>query len=146
MVNFMVEFEVVKPLLGGVLIGLAASVLMLAKGRIAGISGIFEGLLRPKSGEILWRFLFIFGLLVGGLIMSLIQPERFNLDSNRSIEMIALAGVLVGFGVHIGCGCTSGHGICGISRISPRSLVAVPTFMSVGAIVVWAISFFQVGV
>ncbi len=141
----MVEFEVAKPLLGGVLIGLAASILMLAKGRIAGISGIFEGLLRPKRGEILWRFLFILGLIIGGLIMNQFQPERFNLATNRSIEMIAIAGVLVGVGVHIGCGCTSGHGICGISRISPRSLVAVPTFMGVGALVVWAINFYQVG-
>jgi len=133
----MTEFEIVRPLLGGMLIGLSSAILMLAKGRIAGISGIFEGILRPKSGETLWRVLFIGGLLVGGFAMSLFFPERFELQTNRSLEMLGLAGLLVGFGVHIGCGCTSGHGVCGISRISARSLVAVPTFMAVGGLVVW---------
>ena len=138
----MTEFEIVKPLIGGVLIGLSSAILMLGRGRIAGVSGILEGILRPKTGEVLWRVLFILGLCIGGLFMSFILPERFNLDTNRNIEMIALAGLLVGVGVHIGCGCTSGHGVCGISRISSRSLVAVPTFMLVGALVVWAVEYF----
>ncbi len=131
------DFEIIKPLLGGVLIGFASAFLMLVRGRIAGVSGIFEGLLRPKSGDILWRFLFIFGLTVGGYAMASIMPERFSLETGRSIELIALAGLLVGIGVHLGCGCTSGHGICGISRVSMRSFTAVPTFMGAGALVVW---------
>lgn len=133
----MAEFEVLKPLLGGMLIGLSSAILMLVKGRIAGISGIFEGLLRPIPGEIRWRLLFIGGLCLGGIIMFQILPERFNLESERSLIMIGSAGLLVGIGVHIGCGCTSGHGVCGISRVSMRSIVAVPTFMFSGAIVVW---------
>ena len=136
----MENFEIVKPLLGGMLIGLSSALLMLVKGRIAGISGIVEGVLRPKSGETLWRVVFLTGLCLGGFAMTLIQPERFDLTTNRSIEMIGLAGLLVGMGVHIGCGCTSGHGICGVSRISTRSLVAVPTFMGVGAMVVWVVN------
>jgi len=138
----MAEFEIIKPLIGGMLIGLSSAILMLGRGRIAGVSGIFEGILRPRADEVLWRVLFILGLCFGGLVMSFIYPERFNLETNRSIEMIALAGLLVGIGVHIGCGCTSGHGVCGISRISSRSLVAVPTFMFVGALVVWAVENF----
>ena len=136
----MAEYEILKPLLGGMLIGLSSAILMLVKGRIAGISGIFEGLLRPIPGEIRWRLLFIGGLCLGGIIMFQFLPERFNLESERSLLMIALAGLLVGIGVHVGCGCTSGHGVCGISRISMRSIVAVPTFMLSGAIVVWLLN------
>lgn len=136
----MAEFEILKPLLGGMLIGLSSAILMLVKGRIAGISGIFEGLLRPISGEIRWRLLFIGGLCLGGVIMFQFLPERFNLESERSLFMIAMAGLLVGIGVHVGCGCTSGHGVCGISRASMRSMVAVPTFMLSGAIVVWLLN------
>ncbi|PCJ48461.1 MAG: YeeE/YedE family protein [Gammaproteobacteria bacterium] len=133
----MSEFEVLKPLIGGMLIGLASAILMLTKGRIAGISGIFEGILMPKSGEISWRLFFISGLIIGGFAMSFVIPERFDLMTNRTIEMIGLGGLMVGFGVHIGCGCTSGHGVCGISRFSPRSFAAVPTFMGTGAVVVY---------
>ncbi len=135
----MQEFEVIKPLIGGMVIGLSAAVLMLARGRIAGISGIIEGVLRPKSGEVAWRAIFLAGIICGGFLFSLFLPERFVVEINRTTPMIALAGLLVGVGTHIGCGCTSGHGICGISRFSMRSLVAVPTFMVTGAIVVWLI-------
>jgi len=136
----MAEFEVIKPLIGGMLIGLSAAVLMLTKGRIAGISGIVEGVLRPKSGDLMWRVIFLAGLLVGGMVMAMLLPERFDLTTNRTIQMTAVAGLMVGIGVHIGCGCTSGHGVCGISRISVRSLVAVPTFMGTGALVVWLVN------
>lgn len=138
----MTEYEVVKPLIGGALIGFSASILMLVKGRIAGISGILEGILRPVSGDLWWRIIFILGLCFGGLVMSYFLPERFDLSTNRSLTMLGFAGLLVGVGVHIGCGCTSGHGVCGISRISSRSLIAVPTFMLVGAIVVWAVELY----
>jgi len=136
----MVEFEVIKPLIGGILIGLSSAILMLVRGRIAGVSGIFEGLIRPIKGDFLWRLWFIGGLAFGGIVMFWLIPDRFLLESNRSLTMIGFAGLLVGIGVHIGCGCTSGHGVCGISRISMRSLVAVPTFMLSGAVVVWSIN------
>ncbi len=136
----MVEFEIIKPLIGGMLIGLSAAILMLTHGRIAGISGIVEGVLRPKSGEVAWRVLFLSGLIIGGVTMSMLLPERFDLSTNRTLTMTAIAGLLVGIGVHVGCGCTSGHGVCGISRISVRSLVAVPTFMTTGALVVWLVN------
>ncbi len=136
----MAEYEIIKPLIGGMLIGLSAALLMLAKGRIAGISGIVEGVLRPKTGDIAWRVIFLAGLIIGGFVMSALLPERFDLTTNRTMGMTALAGILVGIGVHIGCGCTSGHGVCGISRISVRSLVAVPTFMGTGALVVWLVN------
>lgn len=136
----MVEFEIIKPLIGGMLVGLSAAILMLTKGRIAGISGIVEGVLRPKAGEVAWRVLFLSGLIIGGLAMSMLLPERFDLTTNRTLVMTAIAGLLVGIGVHVGCGCTSGHGVCGISRISARSLVAVPTFMTTGAVVVWLVN------
>ncbi|MFT5520784.1 MAG: putative membrane protein YedE/YeeE [Enterobacterales bacterium] len=139
------EFEIIKPLLGGVLIGFASALLMLSIGRIAGISGIVEGLLRPKTGDVFWRFLFILGLVFGGFVMSFIMPERYSLETGRSIEMIALAGLLVGVGVHLGCGCTSGHGVCGIGRISKRSFAAVPTFIGVGALVVWFLGSSRIG-
>jgi len=136
----MVEFEIIKPLIGGMLVGLSAAILMLTQGRIAGISGIVEGVLRPKAGEVAWRVLFLSGLIIGGLAMSMLLPERFDLTTNRTLVMTAIAGLLVGIGVHVGCGCTSGHGVCGISRISVRSLVAVPTFMTTGAVVVWLVN------
>jgi len=136
----MAEFEVIKPLIGGMLIGLSAAILMLARGRIAGISGIVEGVLRPKTGDVAWRVVFLTGLVSGGLVMAMLLPERFDLTTNRTIGMTALAGILVGIGVHVGCGCTSGHGVCGVSRISVRSLVAVPTFMGTGALMVWLVN------
>ena len=140
-----VEFEIIKPLVGGMAIGLGSAILMLSIGRIAGISGIVEGILRPRSGDWDWRIIFVVGLLFGGFLMYSMMPERFVIDSGRSLMMVGAAGLLVGFGVHIGCGCTSGHGVCGISRISMRSLVAVPTFMLSGAIVVWLIRTMGVG-
>lgn len=136
----MAEFEVIKPLIGGMLIGLSAAILMITKGRIAGISGIVEGVLRPKAGDVAWRVVFLTGLVVGGLVMAMLLPERFDLTTNRTVGMTALAGILVGIGVHVGCGCTSGHGVCGISRMSIRSLVAVPTFIATGALMVWLVN------
>jgi len=138
----MPEFEIIKPLLGGFLIGLSASLLMLANGRIAGCSGILEGILIPKVNDFSWKSTFIIGLLFGGFIMFKLSPEQFAIHINRSLTVIGLGGVCVGIGTHIGCGCTSGHGVCGISRLSPRSLVAVPTFIFSGAVTVWIMNHF----
>lgn len=128
----MENFTPIASTIGGVLIGLSAALMMLANGRVAGISGIFSGVLLPKAGEFGWRALFTVGLVVGGLIMFFITPESFAMETTpgRSLPLIALAGLIVGFGTRLGSGCTSGHGVCGLARLSPRSLVATLTFMA----------------
>lgn len=123
--------------LGGVLIGLASALLMLFNGRIAGISGIFRGVLVPQRGDLLWRGLFVLGLLAGGVVMFQLQPELFPTKFESSVPMTLGAGLLVGFGTRLGSGCTSGHGVCGLSRFSPRSLVSTLTFIATGAVVVF---------
>ena len=135
----MAEFEIVKPLIGGVFIGISASVLMLYNGRLAGCSGIIEGLLSPSSKDFGWKSMFIAGLVSGGLVMFLVNPSQFTIDIDRSLLEIGIGAILVGIGTHIGCGCTSGHGVCGMSRLSPRSMVAVPTFITAGIVTVWFI-------
>lgn len=130
----MTEFTPVLSTLGGVLIGLSAAMVMLFQGRIAGISGIFGGLLRRDSGDTRWRLAFVLGLLVGGLGLSLAVPSFFAVEIHRSPLALVLAGLCVGFGTRMGGGCTSGHGVCGISRFSRRSIVATVTFMAVGGL------------
>jgi len=123
-------------LTGGLLLGLASAVFILVNGRILGISGILGGLLRPKTGDTGWRISFLLGLVaaptVYGVFTSL--PEA-RVDAGWSA--VILAGLLVGFGTRYGSGCTSGHGVCGLSRLSPRSLVATLTFMGAGFLVVY---------
>jgi len=121
---------------GGVLIGLAAAILILVNGRIAGISGIIGGLLRPIRGDVAWRLAFIAGMIFAPAIFGIfyVLPES-RVDASWGILMAA--GLLVGVGTRYGSGCTSGHGICGISRLSPRSIVATVIFMAVGFITVY---------
>lgn len=126
-------------LLGGVLIGLAATMLLLWNGRVAGISGIFGGVLLPKVGEASWRALFLAGLVAGGFLLRVFHPSAFPAETSSSLPLIATAGVLVGFGTRLGSGCTSGHGVCGLSRLSARSLVATLSFMATGAITVFVV-------
>jgi len=116
---------------GGLLIGLAATILILFVGRIAGISGILGGLLRPRRGEIGWRTAFLAGLVVAPIAWRAIAtlPE-IRIDAGWPVLIVA--GLLVGIGTRYGAGCTSGHGICGLSRLSPRSAVAVGCFMAAG--------------
>ena len=128
--------SIAEPLLGGALIGLAASLLLVGNGRIAGISGIFAGLLAPRAGDIDWRVAFVGGLVVAGLGAALAAPDALAGPANRTLFHVGLAGLLVGFGVRLGNGCTSGHGVCGISRFSRRSIVATLTFMSTGVLAV----------
>lgn len=128
--------------LGGVLIGLSASLLLLCNGKIAGISGIIGGLLRPAKDDTLWRAFFIAGLLAGGFVLSLVSPHVFDIAITRSAGTFMLAGLLVGFGARLGNGCTSGHGVCGISRFSPRSLVATLTFIAAGVATVYLVNTF----
>jgi uncharacterized membrane protein YedE/YeeE len=120
---------------GGVLIGASAAVLLVFNGRIAGISGITSGLLSANKGDRLWRGTFVAGLLIGGALLSLFAPSTVGV-ATISLPWIALAGVLVGVGTTLGNGCTSGHGVCGVARMSPRSIVATLTFITTGAITV----------
>ena len=122
-------------LAGGVLIGIAASLLLVANGRVAGISGMLGGLLLPKRGDVLWRALFVFGLVLAGGVAFVIAPQSFG-ASPVGLAGLALAGLLVGAGTRIGNGCTSGHGVCGLSRLSARSLIATLTFIATGVITV----------
>lgn len=126
------------PLLGGGVIGLASAMLWLLNGRIAGVSGIAGGLLRSARGDRLWRVLFLFGLAAGGLLMSRVWLGAFQ-PATASLGVLIAGGLLVGFGTALGSGCTSGHGICGVSRLSPRSLVAVGSFMGMGMLTVFLV-------
>ncbi len=124
----MENFTPYSALAGGLLIGLAASLLLLLNGRIAGISGILFGLLAPAQGEIAWRVLFIVGLVAGTVAYRGIDPADI-ISIEASWPLLIIGGLLVGFGTRVGGGCTSGHGICGIGRLSPRGLTATPVFM-----------------
>jgi uncharacterized membrane protein YedE/YeeE len=126
--------------IGGMLIGLSASALLLCDGKIAGISGIVGGLLSPVKNDTLWRAVFVAGLLSGGLLLRFFSPQVFAIGITRSTGALILAGLLVGFGTRVGNGCTSGHGVCGISRLSPRSILATVTFMATGAATVYIIN------
>lgn len=118
--------------LGGVIIGLAATMMLLFNGRVTGISGIVGGILNIKSSDKSWRVLFITGLILGGFFLKFLQPEAFTLISSATPIDYIIAGFLVGFGTLLGNGCTSGHGVCGISRFSTRSIVATLTFIAAG--------------
>lgn len=125
-------------LCGGLLIGLAAAGLVLFNGRIAGISGILGGLLRPARGDIAWRAAFLIGLVVAPLAYRLAAPlPAVQIDAG-TVTLIG-AGLLVGIGTRYGAGCTSGHGVCGLSRGSPRSLAATAAFMAAGFVTVFLV-------
>ncbi|MGB9988555.1 YeeE/YedE family protein [Pseudoduganella rhizocola] len=126
-----INFTPWSALAGGLLIGLAAAAFALVNGRIAGISGIVGGLLRPARGDIAWRLAFLAGLIAAPLAYTLFAalPEA-QIDANAGT--LAAAGLLVGLGTRYGSGCTSGHGVCGLSRLSPRSLAASAVFMAAG--------------
>ncbi|MDH4428732.1 MAG: YeeE/YedE family protein [Acidovorax sp.] len=118
-------------LAGGVLLGLASALFVLLNGRILGISGIVGGLLRPRTGDVGWRISFVLGMLAApALYWLLAGPVPARIDAGWG--MVVLAGLLVGAGTRYGSGCTSGHGVCGLSRMSPRSLVATLAFMGAG--------------
>ena len=133
------NFTPLASLFGGALIGLAASLLLLAHGKIAGISGIFGGLLQRDVSDRPFRLWFVGGLLAAGVLLFALRPEAFVASPHAPLWAIAIAGILVGYGTRIGNGCTSGHGICGISRLSIRSLVATATFMIAGVLTVFVV-------
>ena len=123
--------------IGGALVGVAALILMGLNGRIAGVSGILSGSLTEAGGERWWRLLFVLGIAIGGAIPALLSPDFKPPIPDASTLTVIIGGLLVGIGTGLGSGCTSGHGICGISRMSPRSIVATCTFMASGFICVY---------
>jgi len=125
--------------LGGVLIGAAAVLLMATLGRIAGISGIAGGLVRRGVGERGWRLAFVAGLLIAPMLLWLLRGDNGIGAPQVGMPWMALAGLLVGFGTGIGSGCTSGHGVCGVARWSPRSLWATAVFMLFGMATVYVV-------
>lgn len=133
----MAEANFYGGLFGGALIGLAAALLLLINGRIAGISGILGGLILPNStSERLWRGAFVIGLMGGAAVYAWLRGALpMQLQAGNSL--LLLAGLLVGFGTRLGSGCTSGHGICGMARRSPRSLAATSTFIACGVLTVY---------
>lgn len=123
-------------LAGGLLIGLAAALFILLHGRVLGISGILGGLLRPQTGDSSWRLSFLIGLLAAPLAWSVFRPlPQVNIQAG--FLTLVVAGLLVGIGTRLGSGCTSGHGVCGLARLSPRSLVATLCFMATGFLTVY---------
>jgi uncharacterized protein len=139
------DFTPLPALIGGILIGLAATLLLLGSGRVAGVSGIVSGLLIPTRGDRRWRALFLFGMIGAGAVAAWFVPGSIG-DSPRSLPMLALSGLLVGIGTRIGNGCTSGHGVCGVSRMSSRSLAATITFVGVGMLTAYLIGTLGAGV
>jgi uncharacterized membrane protein YedE/YeeE len=126
-------------LFGGILLGVAASLFVLLHGRILGISGIVSGLLSPKADDINWRLMLLLGILSAPFWAALLFNIHTEAVINADWFAILIAGLLVGFGASYGSGCTSGHGVCGLSRLSPRSLVATLTFMGAGFLTVFVI-------
>ena len=132
----MSNFTPLPSLIGGILIGLAATLLLIGSGRVAGVSGILAGLLTDTGRS--WRALFVLGLIGAGAVAAWLAPDSIG-DSPRSLPLLALAGLLVGTGTRLGEGCTSGHGVCGLSRMSPRSLAATLTFIAVGMLTAYCV-------
>ena len=135
--NIQIDWQAFTPLslVGGLLLGFATVILLLGIGRIAGISGIFSSLLKPKRVE-MWQVLFIAGLVISPSLYSLVKPLT-NIEVSTPLPLLIGAGLLVGFGTRLGSGCTSGHGICGNARLSPRSMAATVTFMFFGIVTVY---------
>jgi uncharacterized membrane protein YedE/YeeE len=132
----MESFTPFSALAGGVLIGLASVLLLVAVGTVAGISGIVDGLLQPVRGDTAWRAAFVAGLLAGAWLVATLSPWGVRILLERPLAAFAAGGFLVGFGTRLGNGCTSGHGVCGIARGSTRSIAATLTFLAAGILTV----------
>lgn len=135
----MENFTPISALIGGVLIGISVVLLFWINGRIAGISGIFHGLYTSKINDFLWRILFIAGLMIGSWVYYLLPQIQFTPRTHYPISLLLLAGFLVGLGTKLGGGCTSGHGVCGLARMSRRSFVATFIFLLFGLITVYCL-------
>ncbi len=135
----MQNFTPLSALVGGALIGLSAVLLLWFNGRVAGISSIMSGLLTTSGANRNWRICFLLGLMLGAAIWQMILPASFSLRQDYPTALIIIGGFLVGFGTRLGSGCTSGHGICGIAMLSPRSIVATLIFMCSGMLTVYVL-------
>lgn len=132
-----------QALLGGIIIGIAVSLMLLYNGRVTGISGIVGGLLKKETLDKNWRFLFLAGLLTGGFIIRISFPELLQITTELKVVDLLIAGFLVGYGTSLGNGCTSGHGVCGISRFSLRSIWATVVFIVFGILSVLIFKFLR---
>lgn len=132
-------------LLGGAIIGVAVTAMLLFNGRVTGISGILSSSLSKPSKDGFWRWMFLAGMITGGILMRSLRPDFFINLSGRSLALVGIAGLLVGYGTVMGSGCTSGHGVCGISRFSVRSALATITFMFFGFLAVQIVRYFLGG-
>lgn len=135
----MENFSPVSALTGGALIGISATLLLLFNGRMAGISGIMNGVFNSPRSETIWRLAFLAGLVIGAFLFNLIAPGFFTMRQGYPLGLLAAGGFLVGVGTRMSNGCTSGHGICGLANLSPRSLLATLTFMAGGIVTVYLI-------
>jgi uncharacterized membrane protein YedE/YeeE len=126
---------------GGMILGVASALFILINGRVLGISGILGGLIPPKAGDTFWRLAFLAGMFASPWIFKLLAPTEFitTPQIDADLVMLVIAGLLVGIGTRYGSGCTSGHGVCGLSRMSPRSLVATLSFMAAGFLTVYVV-------
>ncbi len=135
----MANFTPISALVGGVLIGLATAALLWMNGRVAGISGMLGGIVRPQAGETTWRLLFMAGLVLGTLIYQMAGGDVSQIRVEAGMPVLIAAGLLVGIGTRYSGGCTSGHGVVGLARLSPRSLAATVTFMLVAGVTVYVV-------
>ncbi len=135
----MEDFSPVSALVGGSLIGLSAAMLLYSNGKVAGVSGILFGMLSPTRGDTLWRLAFVAGLIGGAGLFGVITGDVVTVSVTSSWPLLVAGGLLVGAGTQTGQGCTSGHGVCGIGRLSRRSMVATVTFMSAAALTVFVV-------
>lgn len=135
----MTDFAPLPALIGGAMIGLAASLFLLTHGKVAGISGLYGGMFRAGTSDRSVRVAFVAGLVIAGAVVRWVFPSAFNAPGVASLPLVLVAGVVVGVGTQLGNGCTSGHGVCGMSRLSVRSLVATCAFMATGGITVFVI-------
>lgn len=136
------NFTPVSAIIGGALIGLSALGLLAYNRQICGVSGMIEGCLPPVADDVDWRSSFLFGLIIGGLMLSVHYPEAFDFTIPSSLWTIFLGGFLVGVGSRVGRGCTSGHGVCGIGRLSKRSIIATGIFLVTAIITATTIGYF----
>ena len=132
--------DLIKPIIGGILIGLASIGMMLFNGRIAGISGIYKGTLQFKKGDMLWRVAFVAGMVLTGVVLQQVMPDFAVIEIDRSLAAFGVAGLLIGLGAGLANGCTSGHGVCGVGRLSNRSVTVTMSFTISGIIAVWIIN------
>lgn len=135
----MENFSPLSALAGGALIGVSIIILLLFNGRMAGISGIMNGIFISPQNEKTWRFVFLIGLILGAVLFQALSPDVFSARQGYPLWLVAAGGFLVGIGTRLGSGCTSGHGICGIANLSKRSIFATITFMATGMICVYII-------